>query len=107
MVAAAPEKGSCCAYTAQSGLFSEGVSSHLNVRNKMRFALATEEFVTLFLRANWTSCQSKRPEAAICHRMMVAMGHGLCVIFWLSEEMTNKEENKFVNVSYLSYGSRG
>ncbi len=45
-------KGSCCAYTAQSGLLLEGVSSHLNARNKTRFALATEDFVTLFLSAN-------------------------------------------------------
>ena len=32
--------------------------------------------------------------------MTVAMGHGLCVSFWVSEEMTKKkEESKFVNVS--------
>ncbi len=32
--------------------------------------------------------------------VMVAMGHGLCVSFWVSKEMTkNKEESKIVNVS--------
>ena len=52
-------KGSCCAYTAWSGLLSEGFSSHLNARNKTRSVLATEEFVTLFLSANWTSRQPR------------------------------------------------
>ncbi len=32
--------------------------------------------------------------------VMVVMGHGLCVSFWVSEEMMkNKEESKKVNVS--------
>ena len=82
MVPAAPEIGSCCAYTAQSGLLSGGVSSHLNARNKTRFALATEEFVTLFLSANWTSCQAKRSEATICHTR--SSSHREVAVQWLT-----------------------
>ena len=74
--------GSRCAYAAQSGLLLGGVSSHLNARNKTRFALATEEFVTLFLSANWTSCQAKRSEATICHTR--SLSHREVAVQWLT-----------------------
>ena len=45
-----------------------GVSSHLNARNKTRFALALGEFAILFLSMNLASRQAKRPEFAICHK---------------------------------------
>ncbi len=66
MVAAAPEWAVVVSMGAQSGLLLGGVFRHLNARNETRFALATEEFVTLFLSANWTSRQAERPEATIC-----------------------------------------
>ena len=43
------------------------VSSHLNAKNKTRYALSTGEFLTLFLSANLTSHQAWGPGTAICH----------------------------------------
>ena len=56
-------------FAFRHGLLSGGVSSHLNARNKMRFALATEEFVTLFLscKLDFLPSWEARGYNTICH----------------------------------------